>query len=506
MGLWAYPQELVPLSYRLHRELAAEHGGAERWGYRQVSCGSLSAFVTEEDLRPKHKAEDVVASPAPPTANGTAADPLPIQSRVQEENGQATKDWEKLPKQDDAAAGSVSKSPLPPDLDWIDARLVRGYGVMGSAGATDTAQVHPYQFTTSMARLAQDKGVDVRTGAQVTKINAAKADGVQSVEYLERETGATHTLSGVTDVVVTAGPWTGVLLPRSKVEGLRAHSVVWEADVSPYAVFTDISLPAGYVPEHRLRMGQGRKHKGNVDPEIYARPGNEVYACGQSYLFIFLSLSPLLSRGISSESNRFPNPLSLIHPSAHPIHRQPLPSAPHPFTSHASLSHPPIQPLQSSIYSSSHTHPHRLAKASHKLKPQNKNRRARPHDAPPRNSRPSPGRHGAVRRPSSLRGHRVAGAGGRARPRPPGLLPAAAHALRRRARPADRPHRHAGPVGGGRPHVLGHPERARHGLSHGRDAARRRRPQRQRRQVRSQEVQGLNSSLEVRLARAGEET
>lgn len=86
---------------------------------------------------------------------------------------------------------------------------------------------------------------------------------------------------GVTDVIVTAGPWTGKLLPRSKVEGLRAHSVVYEAELSPYAVFTDIALPSDYIPEHRAELGQKRKHRGNVDPEIYARPFGEVYACGK---------------------------------------------------------------------------------------------------------------------------------------------------------------------------------------------------------------------------------
>jgi glycine/D-amino acid oxidase-like deaminating enzyme len=131
-----------------------------------------------------------------------------------------------------------------------------------------------------MADLAKEKGVDIRLRAKVTKINDIKTHGVQSIEYEDRNTGETHTIDNVTDVVVAAGPWTGKLLPRTRVEGLRAHSVVFEADVSPYAVFTDIRLPTDYVPEHRANQGQKRKHRGNVDPEIYARPFGEVYACG----------------------------------------------------------------------------------------------------------------------------------------------------------------------------------------------------------------------------------
>jgi glycine/D-amino acid oxidase-like deaminating enzyme len=271
LALWAYPSCLVPLSYRLHRQLAAEHNGAERWGYRRLGCGSLAATVSTHDI--KSRALKPPSPPADTSANGE----LPIQSTVPDEK---TKDWEKLPKQDDKAAGLLQDSPLPAGLDWIDGRLIQHYEEMGSPGLTETAQVHPFHFTNALAELAKEKGVDIRLRAKVTKINDTKTHGVHSVEYEDRNTGQTHTIDNVTDVVVAAGPWTGKLLPRTRVEGLRAHSVVFEADVSPYAVFTDIQLPAEYVPEHRASQGQKRKHRGNVDPEIYARPFGEVYACG----------------------------------------------------------------------------------------------------------------------------------------------------------------------------------------------------------------------------------
>jgi glycine/D-amino acid oxidase-like deaminating enzyme len=270
LALWAYPECLVPLSFRLHRELADEHGGADRWGYRRVGCGSLGAVVKMADLKP----------PKPPATNG-ASDAMPIQSSTLEipaKNGE-DKDWEKLPKQDEKAASLLKESALPVDLNWVNGELIEFYEEMGKPGFTDTAQVHPYFFTNALAELAREKGVDIRIGAKVTKINHSKT-GVQSVVYEDRKTSQSHTIDDITDVVVTAGPWTGRLLPRTRVEGLRAHSVVFEADVSPYAIFTDIQLPNDYVPEHRARLGQKRKHRGNVDPEIYARPKNEVYACG----------------------------------------------------------------------------------------------------------------------------------------------------------------------------------------------------------------------------------
>lgn len=303
MALWAYPECLVPLSYRLHRELAEQHGGAEKWGYRRLGCGSIGAVVPSAGTKSRSAAKAKAAARAKVPAtqpgmsalevnghtNGVGTGPEPPAAgtpdgKLEDEGAKEGKEWEKLPKQDEAAASLLSGSSLPSDLDWIDPKFVQFYEQMGRPGFTETAQVHPLHFTKAIAELAQAAGVDIRTQAKVTKITtpAGQADGSKTVEYEDREhDGAARVISGVTDVIVTAGPWTGTLLPRSKVEGLRAHSVVFEADVSPYAVFTDIQLPSDYVPEHRARLGQKRKHRGNVDPEIYARPFGEVYACGK---------------------------------------------------------------------------------------------------------------------------------------------------------------------------------------------------------------------------------
>lgn len=245
---------MVPLSYRLHAELAAEHNGVQKWGYRKLGCGSFEAVVSRqkiEALQQKAKAED-----------------------------DGEKAWEKLPKQNGAAKDLLEPGSLPQDLDWVDRGIVDNWSEMGAPGSTETAQVHPFHFTTAIAKLAQEGGVRICTNAKVTGIKSSKT-GVESVEYLDRESDETKTVDAVTDVIVAAGPWTSRLLPRAKIEGLRAHSVVYEAEVSPYAVFTDIQLPSDFIPEHRAAMGQKRRHKGRVDPEIYARPFGEVYACGK---------------------------------------------------------------------------------------------------------------------------------------------------------------------------------------------------------------------------------
>ncbi|KAI1391087.1 FAD dependent oxidoreductase [Hypoxylon trugodes] len=261
LGLWAYPTCLVPLSYRLHAELAAEHNGAEKWGYRQLECVQLTATVGKKKDKSRRKSS----------------------LGVTETEAEEQVEWQKLPKQDEAATALLQKSVLPADLDWINASLVQEYAEMGLPGYTETAQVHPYQFTTTIADLAREAGTEVRVNAKVTNIGLNKTEtAVSNVEYLDRTTGEVCMLEGVTDVVVAAGPWSGRVWPKSKVEGLRAHSVVFAADVSPYAVFTDISLPYDWVPAHRAARGEKRRrHRGNVDPEIYARPGGEVYACGE---------------------------------------------------------------------------------------------------------------------------------------------------------------------------------------------------------------------------------
>lgn len=193
--------------------------------------------------------------------------------------------WEKLPKQDTAAQELMKETSLPTELDWVDRDVVLDYSEMARGGASDTAQVHPYQFTMAMAGLATAAGVKTRTKAQVTGIKVVN-DNVEGVEYIDRETGETVTLDGVTDLIVAAGPWTGKLLPRSKIDGLRAHSVVYEADLSAFAIFTDVALPRSFVPAHRAAKGQNRVHKGRVDPEIYARPFKEAYACGTFLAFL----------------------------------------------------------------------------------------------------------------------------------------------------------------------------------------------------------------------------
>ncbi|KUJ19765.1 FAD dependent oxidoreductase [Mollisia scopiformis] len=244
LALWAYPANIVKLSYQLHAELAQKHDGAKRWGYRAVHCGSL-------------RAKGRIFGDADGKTVGN--------------NGE---EWKKLPKTDNKKAKSIAAG-IPKDLDWFDAEAVKGYSEMGTPSTT--AQVHPYQFTTSMADLAKEAGAKIILGS-VTAVDSF-GDGVKGVTYEDKDTKHIHTLPA-TDVILAAGPWTSHVYPEAPIEAMRAHSVVIKADVTPYAVFSEIDLPKDFG-----RTGGGdvkkKRHGLSVSPEMYARPDGTVYACGE---------------------------------------------------------------------------------------------------------------------------------------------------------------------------------------------------------------------------------
>lgn len=291
LAVWAYPSNIVPLSFKLHQDLAHEHGGEDNWGYRKVSCGNLEA-------------------------SGRA------RRELERLGGQTGMSLGKRSGEKGKKATGGGKIALPKDLDWIMPDLVKGYEKMG--GNKETAQVHPYQFTTAMARLAQERGAKVIIGS-VTDINYTEASPtpppitppseansyltsppspalssvslnsfssshstrrrVTSVTYIDRETNEPHTIPSTT-TILAAGPWTSKLYPSAPISGLRAHSVTITpaSPVSAYALFTEITIP----PAPSSLSGQLSRHHSSrsiqtapVSPEIYSRPNNEIYVCGE---------------------------------------------------------------------------------------------------------------------------------------------------------------------------------------------------------------------------------
>jgi glycine/D-amino acid oxidase-like deaminating enzyme len=219
LATWAYPECIAPLSFRLHDELAEKFGGAERWGYRRVRCGTI----------------EVGDGPGGGGGGGGGHDDV-----------------------------------LPSDLaGWV------GTGVSGYESRTgETAQLDPALFTRAMADEAVANGVDVVLG-RATRIEYDES--ASSSSSPRRVTGVTYThTSGTTTttttipattVILAAGPWSSTLLPDLPTTTCRAHSVVLRPTrpTTAHALFTAITLPSGHV----------------TTPEIYPRPDGTVYACGE---------------------------------------------------------------------------------------------------------------------------------------------------------------------------------------------------------------------------------
>jgi glycine/D-amino acid oxidase-like deaminating enzyme len=122
-----------------------------------------------------------------------------------------------------------------------------------------------------MFELAKEHGLEYVQGL-VTKV--LKENGwVTGVEYRPSGSETTTTIPA-THVVLAAGAWSPRIVEDLPIEATRAHSVTIHPQlgdqISPYVLFTEITIPCSKESNRRK----------TVSPEIYARPGNEVYACG----------------------------------------------------------------------------------------------------------------------------------------------------------------------------------------------------------------------------------
>ncbi|KAF8062344.1 FAD dependent oxidoreductase [Lyophyllum atratum] len=254
---WAYPKELVDVSFNEHVRLAELHNGAERWGWRYVECGSWEG-----------RAEEIPESDAGEDSGEEQGEPV-IGRRKSLEKTLGLEGGKPQKKTRKRATG------LPSDLTWIEEELTDAYSSMAPTG--DTAQVHPYRFTTSMLALAEEKGAYLVRG-KATRILSERGR-VTGVEYAGPITPSAPEFLPATHVILAAGAWAPALLPSLPIIGTRAHSITIHPPrellpIAPYVLFTDITLPSAKQGTRR-----GTTH---AIPEIYARPGpeGEVYACG----------------------------------------------------------------------------------------------------------------------------------------------------------------------------------------------------------------------------------
>ncbi|KAF9552232.1 FAD dependent oxidoreductase [Agrocybe pediades] len=212
---WAYPKEIVDVSFDEHVKLAEAHGGKDRWGWRFVGCGSWEGHEGGSGNKSLEKEPGLPGAQKP--RKGTKAE------------GKSRKD-----------VG------LPDNLLWVDEALTDSYSPMARKG--DTAQVHPYQFTTSMFELAKSSGLNYIHG-KVTSI-LKEGGKVTGVQYTDPNTN-TSQIKHATHVLLCAGAWSLNIVSELPISATRAHSIAIRPNPTAHS-----------------------------SPEIYARPDNEVYACG----------------------------------------------------------------------------------------------------------------------------------------------------------------------------------------------------------------------------------
>ncbi|KAJ1036458.1 hypothetical protein NDA13_000338 [Ustilago tritici] len=217
---------LTELSFKLHRQLADQDGGHEKWGFREVETWQVN-----------------------------------VDSNLKDEPSMKSK----------------------PAISWLDNDIVRSTSNMGGGGTT--AQVHPAQLTQHLVDESRKAGVEVLFNSRASSLRFLNDRNVNGIEVKDTKSGETKTLD-VDDLVIAAGPWTGSLttqlFPRSllpahlksasSIDGSRAHSIVIESPpgkpLSADCLFTDMAYGPG-----------GRKAGA---PELYCRPDGTAYVCGGS--------------------------------------------------------------------------------------------------------------------------------------------------------------------------------------------------------------------------------
>lgn len=253
LALWAFPQQLVPLSFQLHQELSDLYDGENEWDYRRLTTVSLEGDIStmdESDLGDSETDETRHTASPPRTA---------------------------APKKTSRATKARDSRKLPSDLNWITEEFVTLCSLLG--GKDSTAQVHPYRFTNFLLKRAVEDSngaIELILG-KVNKILYLMETGVATgvtyeptsfrSDYAQSKDKTLLTIKG-DQIVLSVGPWTSKILPDCPISGLRAHSITiaphQEQTVSPYAIFTEFKT--GDVSY--------------ISPEIYARK-DEVFVCGE---------------------------------------------------------------------------------------------------------------------------------------------------------------------------------------------------------------------------------
>lgn len=287
LASWAFPSQIGPLSFSLHRELARKYDGEKNWDYRFLNTVSLEADIRNESIASNYNVNNGLSTPPHghdsldegynlkvprPKKNNNLNPMFDLESNSEEEDTN-----EEIDGYETETSSELYNAPsLPSDLSWIKRHLVQNWSSLG--GTDSTAQLHPYKFTRFILGEAMKSGAVDLVFAKVTNIKLdednSEAKGltyvpirkISHINIADNEREITRT--DFSHVIMTTGPWISQILPDCPISGLRAHSITIDPEditkISPYAIFTE------------LRIGNTE----SFSPEIYPRK-DEVYICGE---------------------------------------------------------------------------------------------------------------------------------------------------------------------------------------------------------------------------------
>ncbi|TIB85242.1 putative cytoplasm protein [Wallemia mellicola] len=203
---------LAELSFSLHKELADTYDGVNNWEYRPVNALSLLGQVG------------------------------PKKGKLDESKKKGA--------------------------HWLNDNIVDKCTVMGTPPST--AQVTPEALVKTLAEHSK-ADIVIASPVKISRDNDGKISSVRA----ETREGDNIEISA-TDIVLTAGPWTGrvaekLLTPaeakKCRVDGQRAHSIIVRPsqgrELSNHCLFTMV-----------------KERSTTHEPEIYCRPKGTAYICG----------------------------------------------------------------------------------------------------------------------------------------------------------------------------------------------------------------------------------
>ncbi|KAJ6191049.1 hypothetical protein N7519_001070 [Penicillium mononematosum] len=242
---WFEPS-LAPLgamSFDLHHELAAAHGGDKKWGFMKGVAFNL----------------DTVAQ--------------------RKRGGSRGDDWLRTgTSRAEAAAGSEDTAPVE-FPEWL---TMQKEGVLEKISHGETvAQADPLRLSQFLIDSAVSRGVKLHNPAQATTVVEDVNGTIVAVKIVSLDS-MKESIIPCTNLVLSMGPWTPQVLrdlfPSSQVS----------FDITPLAGYSLVFRSPRHTLEHEKNVYRGNSHavftthlpSCGFSPEIFLREGGEIYIAG----------------------------------------------------------------------------------------------------------------------------------------------------------------------------------------------------------------------------------